>query len=134
MMPVCPAAGASAHKVLVLSLEGTASGAIILRCRGSVIFRSDARALTSLIAEVLPTARRLVVDLAGVISLDCRALGELVITQMWAEAAGYRLKFSSPSDSMRRLFEAANLEAVFDVHSTTEDALDAMQLDQLHSA
>ncbi len=133
-MAVCPAAGARTDKALVLSLEGTASGAIVLRCRGSVISRSDARALTSLIAEVLPTARRLVVDLAGVISLDSGALGELVVTQMWAEAAGYGLKFSSPTDSVRQLFEATNLESVFDVHSTAEDALNAMQQDQVHSA
>jgi anti-sigma B factor antagonist len=132
MKPVAPALGARTDKVLVLSLEGTASGAIVLRCRGSVVFRSDARALTSLIAEVLPTARRLVVDLAEVTALDSGALGELVVTQMWAEAAGYGLKFSSPSDSVRRLFEATNLESVFDVHSTAEDALNAMQLDQVH--
>lgn len=133
-MPVDPAAGARTDKVLVLSLEGTASGAIVLRCRGSVISRSDARALTSLIAEVLPTARRLVVDLAEVTALDTGALGELVVTQMWAEAAEYGLKFSSPSDSIRRLFEATNLESVFDVHPTVEDALNAMHPDQVHSA
>lgn len=129
-----PAHGARANKVLVLTLEATVSGAIVLHCQGSVISRSEARGLTSLIAEVLPTAHRLVVDLAGVISLDSGALGELVVTQMWAEAAGYILKFSSPTDSVRQLFEATNLESVFDVHWTTEDALDAMQLDQLHSA
>ncbi len=131
---VCPAAGTRTDKVLVLSLEATGSGAVVLHCQGSAISRSDARGLTSLIAEVLPTTRRLVVDLAGVISLDSGALGELVVTQMWAEAAGYGLKFSSPTDSVRRLFETTNLESVFDVYSTAEEALDAMQLDQLHSA
>jgi anti-anti-sigma factor len=133
-MPVRPAHGARAEKVLVLSLEATVSGAIVLHCQGSVISRSEARGLTSLIAEVLPTARRLVVDLAGVISLDSGTLGELVVTQMWAEAAGYELKFSSPTDSVRRLFETTNLESVFDVYSTAGDALEAMQLDQIHSA
>lgn len=133
-MPVRPAHSARTDKVLVLSLEATVSGAIILHCQGSVISRSEAHGLTSLIAEVLPTARRLVVDLAGVISLDSGALGELVVTQMWAEAAGYEVKFASPTDSVRRLFEATNLESVLDVYSTAEDALEAMQLDQVHSA
>jgi anti-anti-sigma factor len=133
-MPVCPAAGTRTDKVLVLSLEATVSGAVVLHCQGSVISRSDSRGLTSLIAEVLPTARRLVVDLAGVISLDSGALGELVVTQMWAEAAGYELKLASPADSVRRLFEATNLESVFDLHSTAEEALGAMQLEQVHPA
>jgi anti-sigma B factor antagonist len=133
-MPVRQAHLARTDKVLVLSLEATGSGAIVLHCHGSAISRSDARGLTSLIAEVLPTARRLVVDLAGVISLDSGALGELVVTQMWAEAAGYALKFSSPTDSVRRLFEVTNLESVFDLHSSAEEALDAMQLDHVRPA
>ena len=133
-MPVRSAHGLRTNKVLVLNLEATVSGAIVLHCQGSAICRSEACGLTSLIAEVLPTARRLVVDLAGVISLDSGALGELVVTQMWAEAAGYRLKFSSPTDSVRRLFEATNLASVFDVYSTAEGALEAMQLEQVHSA
>ena len=133
-MPVRPAHGTRAGKVLVLSLEVTVSGAIILHCQGSAISRSEADGLTSLIAEVLPTARRVVVDLAGVISLDSGALGELVVTQMWAEAAGYELKFASPTGSVRRLFAATNLESVFDVYSTAGDALDAMQLDPVNPA
>ena len=123
---------AHAGKALVLRLEATVSGAIILHCQGSVISRSEARGLTSLIAEVLPTVRRLVVDLAGVFSLDSGALGELVVTQMWADAAGYGLKFSSPTDSVRLLFEATSLDSVFDVYSTAGDALEAMHLDQVH--
>ena len=47
-------------------------------------------ALSDIVAEVLPATRRMVVDLAGVDSVDSGGLGDLVLTHMWAEAAGYR--------------------------------------------
>ena len=122
-------------KVLVLSLEATGyNGAVVLHCQGRTVFRSDARALSSMISEVLPSARRMVVDLSAVTSLDNSALGELVLTNMWADAAGYALKFSNPTEPVRRLLEATNLAAVLDVHPTVESALDAMQQDQVPAA
>jgi len=132
-MQVCPPANQRSDKILVLSLEAN-PGALVLHCQGRIIFRREACALSSLIAEVLPTARRLVVDLGGVTSLESGALGELVLCQMWAEAAGYDLKFSSSSLSIRQLFEATNLASVFDVHSSVERALAAMQREEIHSS
>jgi anti-anti-sigma factor len=76
----------------------------------------------------------MVVDLSGVLSLDSDALGELVLTHMWAEAAGYGLKFSSPSDSVRRLFESTNLISVFDVYASVDAAIAAMQQEEVQSA
>ena len=99
-----------------------------------MLSRAGARTLSSLIAEVLPSTRRMVVDLAGLASLDSGALGELVMTGMWADAARYGLKFSTPADSVRLLFESTNLAAVFDMYESLEDALSAMDQEQVHSA
>jgi anti-anti-sigma factor len=119
--------GKPGNKILTVSLESASLGrAVVLRCQGPVIFRSEAQGLSGMICDVLPQARRTVVDLAGVHSLDSGALGELVLTQMWSEAAGYELKFSSPTDSVRQLFETTNLVSIFDVYSTVEGALAAM--------
>src|SRR5215467_6519785 len=74
-------------KRLKLSLEAEHSGgAMVLHCRGRLIFRNEARALSETVAEVLPLTGRMVVDLAGVESVDSAGLGELVLTHMWAEA------------------------------------------------
>lgn len=122
-------------KILTLSLEPACfGGAVVLHCQGRVIFRGEARPVCGLISEVLPSARRMVVDLAGVVSLDSGALGELVLTHMWAEAAGYALKFASPSDLVRRLFESTNLVSVFDVYSSVDAAIAAMQQEEVQSA
>jgi anti-anti-sigma factor len=127
--------GKAGNKVLAMSLECVCLGrAVVLRCGGRMVFRSDAEGLSGLICEVLPQARRMVVDLAAVHFLDSGALGELVLAQMWAQAAGYELRFSSPSEPVLELLESANLLSFLNIDSTVESALAAMQQqDALHS-
>ncbi|MGA9529409.1 MAG: STAS domain-containing protein [Terriglobales bacterium] len=130
-----PGLHTAADAGLVLSLDYTRmGGALVLRCDGPVLSRAGARTLSGLIAEVLPMAHRMVVDLAGLAALDSVALGELVVTGMWADAARYGLKFSTPADSVRQLLESANLAAVFDMYGSVEDALAAMDQEQVQSA
>lgn len=122
-------------KVLKLSLEAAHPGsAVVLHCDGRVISRSEAHVLSDIIAEVLPSSRRMVIDLAGVLSVDSNALGELVLSHMWAGAAGFALTFANPSDSVRGLFESTNLDSVFDVYPSIDDAIAAMQSEEVHLA
>jgi anti-anti-sigma factor len=122
-------------KRLQLKLVAAPSGrGVILQCEGRVIFQSQARALSTIAAEILPSARRMVVDLAGIDSVDSGGLGELVLIHMWAEAAGYTLKFASPKKSVRHLFETTNLVSVFDVYSSVPEAMDAMVQEEIRSA
>jgi len=109
-------------KRLKLILEAEHCGsAVVLHCRGRLIFRNEACALSQTVADVLPLARRMVVDLAGVEAVDSAGLGELVLTHMWAEAAGYTLKFASPSKPVRHLFELTNLASVLDVYASVAE-------------
>jgi anti-sigma B factor antagonist len=122
-------------KKLKLSLEaGHCSSAVVLHCQGRIIFHSEARALSTILADALPSARRMVVDLAGIDSIDSGGLGELVLTHMWAEAAGYTLKFASPKKSVRHLFAITNLVSVFDVYASVPEAMAAMVQEEVHSA
>ncbi len=122
-------------KKLQLTLEaGNYGSAVVLHCQGRIIFRSEARALATIVAEVLPSAHRMVVDLGNIDSIDSGGLGELVLTYMWAEAAGYTLKFASPRKSLRHLFEITNLVSVFDVYASVPEAMAAMVQEEIHSA
>lgn len=130
-----PSATGPSEKKLKLSLEGGNSGsAVVLHCQGRTIFRSEARALSTIVSDVLPSAGRMVVDLAGIDSVDSGGLGELVLTHMWAEAAGYSLKFASPKKSVRHLFEVTNLVSVFDVYASVPEAMAAMVEEEVHSS
>ena len=113
---------------------GHFAGAVVLHCQGRIIFHSEARALSTIVADVLPSARRMVVDLTEVDSVDSGGLGELVLTHMWAEAAGYTLKFASPKKSVRHLFEITNLVSVLDVYASVPEAMAAMVREEVQSA
>jgi anti-sigma B factor antagonist len=117
---------AASEKRLILNLEAQAGGAVVLHCQGRIIFGLEARTLTEIVSEVLPSARRMVVDLSGVEIVDSAGLGELVLLHMWAEAAGYVLKFASPRNSVRHLLELTNLVAVFDAYGSVAEAMVAM--------
>ena len=124
---------ATRDKTLTLDLEAQ-GGAVVLHCQGRIIFGPDARVLTDMVADVLPSARRMIVDLAGVETVDSAGLGELVLLHMWAEAAGYSLKFASPRLPVRRLLELTNLVAVFDAYGSVAEAMAAMQQEEVCSA
>ena len=119
---------------LKLSLDAQAGGAVVLHCQGRIIFGSEGRALTDMVADVLPSARRMVIDLAGVEVVDSAGLGELVLLHMWAEAAGHSLKFASPRNSVRRLLELTNLSAVFDAYGSVAEAMAATYDEEVRSA
>ncbi len=130
-----PEGDRGSDKKLTLTLDaGNSGSAVVLHCQGRIIFRSEAQALSSLVAEVLPSAHRMVVDLAGIDSVDSGGLGELVLTHLWAEAAGYTLKFASPKESVRHLFEITNLVSVFDVYASVPEAMAAMVQEEIRSA
>jgi anti-sigma B factor antagonist len=116
---------------LKLILKAQTGGALVLCCHGRIIFGPESRALTDIVADVMPSARRMVVDLSGVEAIDSAGLGELVLLHMWAEAAGYTLKFASPRRSIRHLLELTNLVAVFDAYPSVAEAMAAMQQEQV---
>jgi len=123
------------NKKIRFTLEGGNSGsAVVLHCEGRIVFRDEARALAAIVADVLPSARRMVLNLAGVDSVDSGALGELVLTHMWAKAAGYTLKFASPRKSVRSLFEVTHLASIFDVYGSVPEAMAAMVQEEIHSS
>jgi anti-anti-sigma factor len=101
-------------------------GTVVLHCEGRINFRREFQALWSVIAEVLPSARRLVVDLGGIVSIDSGGLGELVMTHMWAAASGYELNFADPKKPVRELLEITNLLSVIEVYASVPDAMAAM--------
>jgi anti-anti-sigma factor len=122
-------------KDLKLTLEAHPyGGAVVLHCAGRLIFRDEANALAAMLGEVLPTARKMVLDLTSVESVDSAGLGELVLLHMWAEAAGYSLKLACPSPSVRRLLELTNLVSVLDVYSRVPEAVAAARHEELRLA
>jgi anti-anti-sigma regulatory factor len=98
----------------------------VLRCHDRILSRSEGRSLAGLISEVLPSAKRMLVDLTEVRLLDGGTLGELAMVHMWADAAGLSLLLVGPSDHVLRLIEDANLDSLFDIYADVDSAVAAM--------
>jgi anti-sigma B factor antagonist len=119
-------------KNMKLTLEAPPyGGAVVLHCSGRLVFRDEADALSTMLGEVLPSVRKMVVNLADVKSVDSAGLGELVLLHMWADAAGYSLKLACPNASVRHLLELTNLVSVLDVYSSVAEAVSAMRHEEL---
>ncbi len=119
---------------LKLSLEATQAGsAVVLHCDAPVVCGREAHSIGSLISEVLPSALRMVVDLGEVLSIDTSALGELVLMQMWADAAGYTLTFASPRKSVGGLLENTNLVSILDLYPSVNAAIAALYQEEAQS-
>lgn len=99
----------------------------VLYCRGRFTYRDEATAFSQKIAELLPHARQIVVELSELEIIDSAGLGELVVVHMWIRAAGCSLKLAGANPRVHKLLELTNLLSVFDVHPTLDDALLAFQ-------
>ena len=99
----------------------------VLYCKGRFTYRDEASAFSQKIAELLPHARQVIVELSGLEAIDSAGLGELVVVHMWIRAAGCSLKLAGASPRICQLLELTNLLSVFDVHPTLDDALLAFQ-------
>ena len=95
----------------------------VLYCKGRFTYRDEATAFSQKISELLPNARRIVVELSGLETIDSAGLGELVVVHMWIRASGCSLKLAGANPRIRQLLELTNLLSVFDVHPTLDDAL-----------
>jgi anti-sigma B factor antagonist len=120
------AASSQVARHLNFSFESGPRGVLVLHCEGKLIYQNEARKLAAIVTEILPTVQRMVVDLSDVNSVDSAGLGELVLAQMWADAAGFELKFAAPNRSVRHLLELANLASVFDLHASIPQAMASM--------
>jgi len=67
---------------LKLSLETRNRGdVIIVHCQGRIVYRDEAAVLARVVGEVLQQAKKLVLDLSGVTSIDSAGIGELALLQ-----------------------------------------------------
>src|SRR6202790_3034843 len=109
---------------LKLSLETRNCGdVIIVHCQGRIVYRDEAAALSRVVGEVLQQARKLVLDLSGVSSMDSAGIGELALLQSWAQGRNVNLKCAGANSLVSTLLELTNLDSVLEVHPSGDAAL-----------
>src|SRR6266853_1476525 len=99
--------------MLRVVVEHTADTAI-LRCVGRVVAGEEVHALQD---TVVSHANKHVVllDLAGVDSIDAAGLGLLMFFQTLGRALGFELKLLQPSERVREMLEITKLDSVLEI-------------------
>jgi len=104
---------------------------IVVHCQGRIVYRDEAAALSRVVGEVLQQARKLVLDLSGVSSMDSAGIGELALLQTWAQRENASLKYAAPNSLVRTLLDLTNLDSVLEVHPSLDAALASFRQEQV---
>src|SRR4051794_28368902 len=113
---------------LKLSVEArNQEDVIIVHCRGRIVYRDEAAALSRTVDEILHGGSKLVLDLSGVTSMDSAGIGELALLHTWAQERNAELKCAAASTVVRTLLDLTNLDSVLDVHQTLDAALESFR-------
>jgi len=90
----------------------------VLHCSGTVVF-PDADALHMAVLQ-LPRSRKLVLDLADVVTVDAAGLGIFVSLYHWAKRTRTELKLMNPGAKLQALLAATSLNTVLECCSVQE--------------
>jgi anti-anti-sigma factor len=120
------------ESTLKLSLETRyLADVIIVHCQGRIVYRDEAAALSRVVGDVMSQARKIVLDLSGVSSLDSAGIGELVLLHTWAQRAKVDFKVAGPNHLVRTLLDLTKLDSVLEIHSSLDEALEAFREDRV---
>ena len=106
------------------SLAPTVPDGVVLRALGDLDMAGAPRLRSAVVSEVSAGARLVVLDLSGVDHLDSAGLGVVVGALRRLRAHDGDLLLVCPEPRIRRVFEACDLDRVFDLHADVGAALD----------
>jgi anti-sigma B factor antagonist len=113
-------------EALELSLESRQEGKVmVIHCRGRVVYREEAAAVSRMVGDALRNSNEVVLDLEEVQSVDSAGLGELVVAHISAEEQGKTVKVVGANRSVGELLELTNLSSVFAVYASLAEAMEA---------
>ena len=101
--------------------------ATVLFCSGRIVYREEAAALSRKVMEALSHTRQLVLDMSGVDIIDSAGLGELVAALKLARASRSTIKLAAPNRRVLALLKLTNLNSLFEIHGTLDEALESMR-------
>jgi anti-sigma B factor antagonist len=114
------------ESTLKLNLETRNRGDVmIVYCQGRIVYRDEATALSRLVADVVQSSNKIVLDLGGVSSIDSAGIGELAFLHSWSQSRNVSLKCACPSPLVRDLLGLTNMDRVLDLYPSLTGALES---------
>jgi anti-anti-sigma factor len=98
---------------LTIDVEHIGTAAVV-HCHGRLVYGSTA-VLTSAVSELIPTTKRIILDLSDLKHTDSMGLGTLVRLYVSAKSAGCSLELMHLSRQIRNLLGLTNMLSIFTV-------------------
>jgi anti-sigma B factor antagonist len=109
---------------MALNLDVSRTGDIaVVRCRGRIVFGEEADELRRVVLGLLNETQRIVLNLAWIEHIDSSGLGTLVASFISARHRGAEIKFAALSPRVRRALTTTNVDRLFEVYDSTEEAI-----------
>ncbi len=96
--------------------------AVLVRCRGRIVFGDEPMRIARRVQATGTTARRIVLDLGALETLAAGHLGSLIIYYLGARAAGYNIALTRVPDHVMAVLNATGTTAVFEIHDSPHAA------------
>jgi anti-sigma B factor antagonist len=104
--------------------ENMVGGVTVVRLTGDFISEPDQIAFQQKVRDIVRTGRnRLVVDLRGVHYINSCGIGSLVGALTTLRRSGGEIYLAATTREVRSVFETAQLQLIFQFHSTVDDAI-----------
>lgn len=114
-MPENAGAKSPSHLTLVTSTEVDSAGSFTrVRCSGKLVLGSTGN-LQSEVRGLLPSAKRIVLDLTDLGYMDSSGLGAIIGLYVSVKTAGGRLEVIHLNERVRQLFSITNVLSLFEV-------------------
>ncbi len=97
---------------------------MVIHCRGRMIYREEAVAVSRAVEDALRTSREVVLDLEGVQGVDSAGLGELVVAHISAAEQGKTVKMVGANRAVSELLELTNLISVLATYPSVAAAME----------
>lgn len=109
---------------VALNLDVSRTGDIaVVTCRGRIVFGEEADELRRVVLDLLNETKRIVLNLAWVGHIDSSGLGTLVASFISARHRKAEIKFAALSPRTRRVLTLTNVDRLFEVYDSTEQAV-----------
>jgi anti-sigma B factor antagonist len=113
---------------MALDLDVSRTGDIaVVRCRGRIVFGEEADELRRVVLGLLKETQRIVLNLVWIEHIDSSGLGTLVASFISARHRGAEIKFAALSPRVRRALTTTNVDRLFEVYDSTEEAIGAFR-------
>ena len=95
----------------------------IVRCRGRIVFGEEADELRRVVLGLLNETKRIVLNFAWVGHIDSSGVGTVVASFISARHRGAEIKFAALSPVAGRVLRTTNVDRLFEVYDSNEDAI-----------